>query len=143
MDSILALPGPATIPWGAALIQIYNDAYVTVAEDRHPERRGRPAARAWPDAYDAVIVPSMNSARAGRATRLDGFPIAVRGSDGLPQERLFDTDWSPIRDEAGAVAGALRTLVEVSDRHLERHPIRLDHRRPGLRRRDSGGMRLT
>ncbi|RDI53593.1 PAS domain S-box protein [Microvirga subterranea] len=116
VDLILAMPGPATILWGPKHVQIYNDAYIAIAKERHPALLGRPVVEGWPDVYKSVIAPILESASAGRATRLTGFPVPLAGLDSRLEERVFDTDWSPIRDESGAVAGALQTLVEVSDR---------------------------
>lgn len=104
---VLAMPNPATIIWGPQQIQIYNDAYIGIAKGRHPALLGRPVAEGWPDAYDTVIAPLMESVRAGSASRLVSFPVKLDGPDGRLEERVFDTDWSPIRDETGAVAGAL------------------------------------
>lgn len=115
LDIILAMPAPATILWGPGQVQLYNDAYITVARDRHPALLGRPVVEGWSDAYE-VIAPLIEAAQAGRATRLADFPVALRGPDGRLEMRAFDTDWSPIRDETGAVAGVLQTLVEVTAR---------------------------
>ncbi|AWN52157.1 PAS domain S-box protein [Methylobacterium sp. 17Sr1-1] len=117
VDIVLAMPGPATILWGPQNIQIYNDAYVSIARSRHPALLGRPVAEGWPDAYETVIAPLIHSARAGRATRLTRFAVALRRPDGQLEERVFDTDWSPLRDETGEVAGALQTLIDATDRH--------------------------
>ena len=116
VDMVLAMPGPATILWGPPHVQIYNDAYVAIARHRHPALLGRPVAESWPDAYEAVIAPLLDSAYAGRATRLTDFSVSLEGPDRQVEERVFDTDWSPIRDESGAVAGALQTLAEATDR---------------------------
>ena len=116
LDIVLAMPGPATILWGPAAIQLYNDAYIAVGRERHPALLGRSAAANWPDAYAEVIAPLLAAARAGRGTRLVDLPVTLSGSDGHADERVFDTDWSPIRNENGAVEGVLHTLAEVTDR---------------------------
>lgn len=121
---VLAMPNPATIIWGPQQIQIYNDAYIDIAKGRHPALLGCPVAEGWPDAYDTVIAPLMESFRAGSASRLVSFPVKLEGPDGRLEERVFDTDWSPIRDETGAVAGALQTLVEATERLVVQKAMR-------------------
>lgn len=116
VDMMLDMPAAAMIFWGPERVQIYNDAYIAIARDRHPGLLGCPVAAGWADAYDPVIAPLLESALAGRATRLTDFIVPLAGSDG-PEDRVFDTDWSPLRDEIGAVAGALEILVEVTGRH--------------------------
>ena len=124
VDMILAMPGPATILWGPQNVQLYNDAYIAIARDRHPLLLGRPVAEGWPEAYEDVIAPLLDAAYAGRSSRLADFPVALHGLDGRSEERVFDTDWSPIRDESGAVAGALQTLTEVTERHRAQAVLR-------------------
>lgn len=115
-DLVLAMPTPATILWGPAYVQIYNDAYVPIAKDRHPALLGKPVAEGWPDAYPEVIRPLLDTVAAGEAAQLAETPVLLRSSDGGTEQRFFDTTWSPIRDEAGEIAGALQTLQEVTDR---------------------------
>ena len=124
VDMILAMPGPATILWGPQNVQLYNDAYIAIARDRHPLLLGRPVAEGWPEAYEDVIAPLLDAAHGGRSSRLADFPVALHGLDGRSEERVFDTDWSPIRDESGAVAGALQTLTEVTERHRAQAVLR-------------------
>lgn len=129
VDMMLAMPGPATILWGSAHVQFYNDAYIAIAQDRHPALLGRPAAENWPEAYEEVIAPLLAEARAGRGTQLTDFPVPLREPHGRIEERVFDTDWSPIRDESGAVAGALQTLTEVTERHRAQASLRASEER--------------
>lgn len=124
VDLVLAMPSPATILWGPQHVQIYNDAYIPIARDRHPALLGRPVAEGWPDAYDTVIAPLVDHAQAGRATRLTDFMVPLEGRDGRLEERVFDTDWSPVRDEIGGIAGSLQTLFEVTDRFKAQAAIR-------------------
>jgi PAS domain S-box-containing protein len=124
VDLILALPGPATILWGPDHVQIYNDAYIPIARDRHPALLGRPVAEGWADIYETVLVPLLDAAQAGQATRLTDFAVPLEGASGQIEERVFDSDWSPLRDETGAVAGALQTLVETTERRSAQTALR-------------------
>ena len=129
VEMILAMPGPATVLWGPAHVQIYNDAYITIARDRHPALLGRSVAEGWPDAYREVIAPLLDAAHGGRTTQLADFSVTLGQSDGSVEERVFDTTWLPMRDEAGTVAGVLQTLVEVSDRHRAEAALRASEQR--------------
>lgn len=117
VDMILGMPTPANILWGGAHLQIYNDGYIDIARDRHPGLLGRPAAEGWPEAFAEVLAPLIEAVFDGRSVRLAKSRVALRGPDGEFEERVFETNWSPIRDESGAVAGALEILVEVTDRY--------------------------
>ena len=124
VDLMLAMPGPATILWGPEHVQLYNDAYIAIAQDRHPANLGRPVAEGWADALDQTIRPLLQRAARGQSTRLTDVAVLLRSKDGQDEERVFDTDWSPIRDETGEVAGVLQTLTETTDRRRAQFALR-------------------
>lgn len=129
VDMVLAMPGPANILWGPAHVQIYNDAYISIAAHRHPAALGRSAAENWPEVYAEVLAPMMEAAFAGRHTRLPELAVTLLDQDGRPEERAFDTTWSPIRDETGGVGGALEVLVEVTERRRAQTALRRSENR--------------
>lgn len=124
LETMLAMPGPATLIWGEDGIQLYNDAYIPIARERHPALLGKPVAEGWEEAFDAVLKPVLAAARAGKPTRLDGNRVMLRGPDGALEERIFDSAWSPVRDETGKIAGALEVLTEVTERHRMQAALR-------------------
>ncbi len=126
VETMLAIPGPATLLWGDAYLQIYNDAYIDIARDRHPHLLGRPAAEGWPDVYNDDAAQRLATVRAGGSLSLAGLEVALRDAGGRYEQRTFDIAWSPVRDAAGAVTAALQTLVEVTS-----------HRRATTRMRES------
>ena len=122
VDAILGMPGPAAIRWGPQHVEIYNDAFVAVARERHPALLGKPASIGWADCFEEVSV-LLSAAMAGQATQLADHVAVIDGPAG-PEERIFDADWSPLRDEAGAVAGVLQTLAETTARHRTEAALR-------------------
>jgi PAS domain S-box-containing protein len=121
LDMVLAMAQPASLFWDPLHVQLYNDAYIAIAQDRHPALLGKPVAEGWPDAYDVAIRPVVEASREGRSTRLTDFVVALRTVDGRTEERVFTVDWSPVRNEAGVVAGSLMISTEVTERrHAER-----------------------
>jgi PAS domain S-box-containing protein len=132
VDVVLAMPGPATILWGPRRVQLYNDAYIVIAQDRHPGLLGQPAAEGWPDAYDAVIAPLLSVVENGQATPLARHAVRLLGPDGEQEVRVFDTAFSPIRDEQGAVAGALQTLMEATAQDQALRLLRDSQERQGF-----------
>ena len=126
VETMLAMPRPATLLWGDTLLQLYNDAYVEIARERHPALLGTPVAEGWSDIYDQAVAERLATVRAGQAVSLTGREVAVRAADGRFERRTFDIIWLPVRDARGVVAGALQQLVEVTD-----------HRRATAQLRDS------
>ena len=127
LEMVLAMPGPATILWGPAHVQLYNDAYVAVAGDRHPALLGRPAAEGWPEVHAEVLAPVMNAAFAGRATRIADLSVTLEEPNGRQEERAFDTTWSPFRTGLGRSAARWRSS--------SRSPTGAGRRRPCARAR--------
>ena len=115
VDTILGLPTPAVVWWGPQHVQIYNDAFIPIARERHPQLLGQPAAIGWADVFE-VVQGLLSTVLDGKAVQLRDYAAVLDGPTG-PEERVFNANWSPLRDEAGTVAGALQTLTEVTETH--------------------------
>ncbi|MFK3890527.1 PAS domain-containing protein [Sphingomonas sp. NPDC079357] len=126
VEMMLAMPRPATLLWGDALLQLYNDAYIEIARDRHPALLGRPVREGWREIFNEEVAERLATVWSGQAVQVEGREVALRDADGSFQPRTFDLAWIPVRDAAGSVAGALQQLVEVTD-----------HRRATAQLRDS------
>ncbi|MEG8039931.1 PAS domain-containing protein [Sphingomonas sp. LR60] len=115
IETMLAMPRPATLLWGDALLQLYNDAYIEIARDRHPALLGRPVWEGWSEIYNQEVARRLATVWTGQAVEVAGREAALRDANGEFQCRTFDLTWIPVRDADGAVAGALQQLVEVTD----------------------------
>jgi len=141
LDMVLAMPAAASLFWDPGHIELYNDAYIAVAQDRHPALLGTPVAEGWPDAYDAVIRPVMEASREGRSTRIIDNVVMLQTPDGRTEERVFTVDWSPVRDKSGAVAGSLLLSTEVTDRHRAERALRESEARQAFLLKFSDALR--
>ena len=99
IDLMLTSPGPTSVMWGPERVQLYNDAYVPIAGERHPEALGRRTAENWSDAYDSFLGPVLDRVFAGEAVRVDEHPVPLRASCGGLKERVFTGSFQPVRDE--------------------------------------------
>jgi len=122
VDVVLANGFAMAALWGRDLIQIYNDAYRELAAENHPGALGRPCREVWPQ-YWAATSPVIEKVWAGETvTYVDvPFPIARHGKT---EEAWFTNCYSPLRDETGAVAGVLFTLLETTERHRTEAALR-------------------
>ena len=130
---LLASRNPMFLWWGPELIQLYNDAYRPSfgAEGRHPTALGMRGRECWTDIWP-VIGPQIEQVMTtGEPTwHEDQFlPIERNG-------RLEDVWWtysySPVRDEAGHIAGTLVVCQETTKRVVsqrEREQLLEDRRR--------------
>jgi PAS domain S-box-containing protein len=99
---------PMAVLWGADLVTIYNDAFRSLLGDEHPGTLGTAAAGRsgsgwWPD--DAARAAVL----AGGSVTVPARPFPA-GATG-PRAASFKLGYSPLRDEAGDVAGVLVTAA--------------------------------
>jgi hypothetical protein len=128
---VLGSKFPACIVWGPGLVTIYNDAFRPILGTKR-EALGRPFNEVWSEVWSA-IGPIAERAFAGEATFVEDFPLALE-RHGHPEEASFTFCYSPIRDEAGGVAGFLDTVVETTGKVLaERRQAFLLHLEETLR----------
>ena len=112
---------PMFLAWGEELRFLYNDAYTRIIESKHPAALGAPFARVWPEVWDEVR-PLVEAALRGDATYLEELPLTVNRR-GYDEQAWFTFSYSPVRDEAGAIAGMFCTVVEVSEQHRARDAL--------------------
>lgn len=106
---------PIAIYWGPELLLLYNDAWSPIPGTKHPWALGRPAREAWSEIWD-IIGPLFDQViTTGAATRRKDQLLPMR-RHGYTEECYFDYTFSPIRDEAGVVAGVFNAVVETTGR---------------------------
>lgn len=112
VDLCLDSPVAMIVLWGPELVQIYNDGYAAIAGAKHPTALGQRTRECWPEVwyFNAPIYAAVwrGEARSFKHQRLS---IARNGH---AEDAWFDLAYSPLRNESGAVAGVLVTVVEVS-----------------------------
>ena len=116
---------PMSIVWGPRRILLYNEAYVQFLGDKHPWALGRPLDEVWPEIWHE-IGPLVDRARGGEALHIEDalLPIARNGQ---VEPAWFTFFYSPLRDDAGDLAGMYSTAVETTSRVLaEQHVHQLN-----------------
>ncbi|MGN2245058.1 PAS domain-containing protein [Frateuria sp. GZRR35] len=124
VDICLASPLPIALLWGEQRLQLYNDAYRAIAQQRHPAILGRPALENWAEARD-IIGPMLDRVFThGEPSEAENWPVLLNDTSGTPVERFFSFTFSAIRDRYGRVAGAFHTAVESTSRLRAEHRLR-------------------
>jgi PAS domain S-box-containing protein len=97
--------------WGPTLINLYNDAYIPILGNRHPDALGAPARELWHDVWpaiqsdvDAVLLHAQPSFHRRS-------PLTLQ-RDGQPEEAFFTWSHSPIRLPDHSVGGLLCIVTE-------------------------------
>ncbi|MEO1388696.1 MAG: PAS domain S-box protein [Cyanobacteria bacterium J06634_6] len=114
---------PMAIWWGRDFRMIYNDAFVPVMGDRHPQAIGQTAQAIFPESWH-IIGPQLNSIfETKSADRQENLLIpALRV--GYIEESYYTYSYSPLLLANGEVGGVFTTLNEttkqiLSERRLE------------------------
>jgi hypothetical protein len=113
------------IAWGPRLIMLYNAAYISLLDGRHPSTLGAPLLEVWPELWPSM-KPLVERALGGHSTYGEDVPRTIRRA-GQPYGGWFTLAYSPVRDGEGAVRGFLCVISETTPRvQLERrHAVQL------------------
>lgn len=113
LELMLDSPESMYLVWGPELIFFYNDAYRPILGPRFPGALGQPLAVLWADAWEAVRVP-LEQALQGQAVRFVDMPIEM-ARRGEPEQTWWNYSFSPLRDDAGQIAGVLCFTRETTE----------------------------
>jgi signal transduction histidine kinase len=113
LSMILELPTAAIIFWGPEQIQLYNAGYAVIMGPRHPRYLGAPFRDCWPEAYE-TIQPWMHRVLASGETVEVNRTLVPLTRYGFTEESYFTFSFSPLRDDAGRIAGILQIVTEVT-----------------------------
>lgn len=112
VETVLAMPYPATVLFGADAIVVCNRAFAELSERPARCLLGRPAAMAWPGfpAFDAVLI---GAAHAGERRSLTW---QQPGRDGDPASRQIcvDVQLAPVVARGGDAVGVLVIATEAA-----------------------------
>jgi PAS domain S-box-containing protein len=129
---------PMFVAWGPELGFLYNEPYAEILGAKHPAALGRRFrdiwAEIWPD-----ISPLIERALAGEATYSEDLPLTMRRK-GHDEQTWFTFSYSPVRDEAGQVAGMFCACTETTGKVTAERRLaaegenlrRLFHQAPGF-----------
>lgn len=126
LNLVLHSKFPMFILWGADRILLYNDAYIPILGDKHPDALGRRFWGVWPEVKDE-IEPIIDGAYAGEASYFEDRPVVLERG-GYPELTYFTFAYSPIYDERGTVAGVFCACTETTKNVLaeRRQAFQLD-----------------
>ena len=113
---VLTSKFPMFVAWGAELGFLYNDAYAEILGDKHPVVLGQRFHDIWAEIW-SDISPLIEAALAGEAVYREDLPLVVN-RNGTDEQAWFTFSYSPVRDEAGQVAGMFCAVAETTGKVL-------------------------
>jgi signal transduction histidine kinase len=112
----LASAFPLCVAWGPELVQIYNDAYSRLCEQRRAGAIGQSFRTFWASAWPA-LGDTFDRTLRGEGSYVEDQRLFVDRS-GFQEEVFLTFSFDPIRDDAGCVCGVLQHAVEGTARIL-------------------------
>lgn len=109
---------PMFVVWGPERTFLYNDAYVPILGQRHPQAFARPFFLVWPE-VEEVIAPVINAAFASQESFFEDLEVTLTRT-GAAERAWFTFSYSPIIDERSAVPGVLCVCMETTASVLAR-----------------------
>ena len=111
-----------SLVWGLDAIHLYNDPFTELLREHATLALGRSAFETFAQSRD-VFADDLANGMAGESTRLQlqRYPVL---RNGRLDDAWFDVDYTPVRDEAGDVAGVLWTLKETTAQHRAEQALR-------------------
>ena len=118
LQVILASRFPQLLWWGPHYIQLYNDPYIPIPGDKHPDRAfGRPGAECWSEIWH-ILKPLIDRPFfGGPATWNDDILLEIN-RHGFIEETHFTIAYSPVPDETekSGIGGVLATVHEITEK---------------------------
>jgi signal transduction histidine kinase len=113
---------PMFVWWGPSMINLYNDAYIPVLGNRHPDALGRPASEIWTEIWETIGPQTRIVLNEGRATWNENL-LLVMERNGYSEETYFTFSYSPIADENG-IGGLFCACMEETGRVVGERRLR-------------------
>ncbi|MDV2987370.1 UNVERIFIED_CONTAM: PAS domain S-box protein [Methylobacteriaceae bacterium AG10] len=113
---------PMIALWGRDLIQVYNDGFRDLMGLKHPAGLGQPTRDCWPEVWH-INAPIYDRVWGGETFTFEDalYPLS---RSGRVEDAWFTLTYSPLRDEAGEIAGILVVLLETTARVLADRALR-------------------
>ena len=113
----LASGFPELVMWGPELVQIYNDAFRSVLQAKHPAGLGQRARDCWPELWDTIAPMYRSVLETGASIFLED-QLFTPERRGYVEEAYFTFSYSATPDESYRPAGIVATVFETT-RHVQ------------------------
>ncbi|MBD2208818.1 response regulator [Nostoc linckia FACHB-104] len=113
---------PMFVWWGESMTNFYNDAYIPVLGQRHPQALGQPASQVWAEIWETLGPQAEAVLQQGHSSWNEEL-LLVMQRNGYTEETYFTFSYSPILQDDGTIGGVFCACSEetrrvVGDRRL-------------------------
>jgi PAS domain S-box-containing protein len=119
VDTILASQFPMALRWGPHFVILYNDGYIPILGDKHPQALGKGFREIWPEVQDQLGSLHRDLLSGTRkATFAEDLLLRIKRHGDVFEDAYFTVSYSPVPDETApsGIGGILITAVETTTR---------------------------
>ncbi|TVY42454.1 Hybrid signal transduction histidine kinase K [Lachnellula subtilissima] len=114
---IMGSPHPAALYWGDDYTIIYNEAYIMLAGQKHPNLMGKSYRIAWAEIWPEIEDVFAGAMESGQSTMKDDDCLFIR-RNGYLEESYFSWSIVPLVGEDGSVVGLYNPSFEKTRRKI-------------------------
>ncbi|HSU52210.1 MAG TPA: PAS domain-containing protein, partial [Segetibacter sp.] len=107
---------PMFVWWGKDLITFYNDSYIVIAGEKHPDLLGKSGKEGWGEIWDD-LGPLVEKVFNGKSTWSEDLLLNMN-RHGYFEETYFTFSYSPIFNDFGTVDGLFCACIETTEKVL-------------------------
>lgn len=115
---------PITLLWGTEAVLLYNEGYVEVLAEKHPQALGRPARDVFPEAWDLVGGLHRRVMEEDEAVFIEDTSVPLV-RHGVLRDCYFTFAYSPVHGEDGRVEGVIDIVTETTAQVIVGRRLRL------------------
>jgi len=119
VSTVLASQFPMALRWGPQFVIIYNDGYLPILGDKHPEALGAQFREIWPEVQDQLgsLHHDLLSGKR-KAMFAEDLLLRIRRRGKAMEDAYFTVSYSPVPDDTAptGIGGVLITAVETTNR---------------------------
>lgn len=116
-NMVMGSPHPAAMYWGPEYIAIYNEAYIPIAGQKHPDLMGACYKTAWAEIWPELEPIFTSAWDSGQATMKNDHKLIVN-RHGFDEETWFSWSIVPLVGEDGSVVGVYNPAFENTRRKV-------------------------
>ncbi len=109
---VLRARQPMFVSWGPDHVLLYNDSYIPILGDKHPDALGQSMADVWSENWHD-LGPLNEAAMRGESLSFENRPVQWQGPT-TAYTRYFNFTYTPILDDDGVVAGLFCAALETT-----------------------------
>src|SRR3954447_26960503 len=125
--TMMASQFPMALRWGPEFVIIYNDGYLPILGEKHPEALGARFRQIWPE-VQAQLGTLHHDLLSGKRDAMfaEDMLLRIRRHRAEMEDAYFTVSYSPVPDETATtgIGGVLITAVETTKRVAAERALR-------------------